>query len=187
MSGTSFSSDSVIGLTAGSLSPISHLNSIEGEKLSLLEKDKNYILVFYRGSWCPICMVQLKSVQAEVNSKLDSSSRVIAISVDKLKTARKMKRKFGLTFDVVSNPKADLLAKFKIINKLDEQLVLKYKNSYKIDVEGDSGEKHHLVAHPAVFIIKNKKIIYADAHINYKERTKNSEILGIINSESNSL
>ena len=59
-------------------------------------------------------------------------------------------------------------------------MVAKYKSSYKIDVEGDSGEKHHIIAHPAVFIIENGKIIYVDVHTNYKERTKNSEILKII-------
>jgi len=55
--------------------------------------------------------------------------------------------------------------------------VTKYKSSYKIDVEGYSGENHHMVAHPAVFIIKDGKVSFADAHLDYKKRTENSKIL----------
>lgn len=166
-----------IGLKVGSLSPIQKIETIEKTAIDLKQKDIYYILVFYRGSWCPYCVKQLESIQKELAPKLKSTDRLIAISVDKLKLAQKMKNKFNFSFDIVSDPSAKTLQLFKIANKLDDQLVKKYKDSYKIDVEADSGETHHLVAHPAVYIIQNSKIIYADIHLDYKDRTKNSEIL----------
>lgn len=166
-----------IGLKVGSLSPIQMIETIEKTAIDLKQKDIYYILVFYRGSWCPYCVKQLESIQKELAPKLKSTDRLIAISVDKLKLAQKMKNKFNFSFDIVSDPSAKTLQLFKIANKLDDQLVKKYKDSYKIDVEADSGETHHLVAHPAVYIIQNSKIIYADIHLDYKDRTKNSEIL----------
>lgn len=175
-----FTYASVEGLKAGDASPIENLKGTDGKTLNLTEKDKNYILVFYRGSWCPYCMTQLKSIQEEIIPKLDETSKLLAISVDKPKVAKKMKRNFSFTFHVVSDPKADILKKFNIANKLEDKLIEKYKNSYQIDVEGDSGQTHHIVAHPAVFIVRNRKIVFADVHTNYKERTENKSILSAI-------
>ncbi|MBC76053.1 MAG: hypothetical protein CME64_08545 [Halobacteriovoraceae bacterium] len=165
------------GVKVGEKVPVEKIVTTEGKEIDLTLSNKEYVLVFYRGSWCPYCMTQLKSIQSEVVPKLKTKQAVIGISVDRSAVAKKMKRKFDLGFHIVSDPKAELLKKFEIANKLDEKLVKKYKNSYSIDVEGDSGEKHHIVAHPAVFIVKSGKIKYADVHLNYKERTKNTEIL----------
>jgi len=88
-----------------------------------------------------------------------------------------MKRNNNFSFTVLTDPKAKSLKAFNIINKLSDDLVAKYKSSYKIDVEGDSGESHHMVAHPAVFIIKDGKVSFADVHLDYKKRTENSMIL----------
>lgn len=166
------------GLKVGQDSPVKELTTVS-EKSVDLSKGQN-ILVFYRGSWCPYCMTQLKSIQTELISKLPKGTKLIGISVDKPMIAKKMKRNHKITFPIVSNPSADLLSKFKITNKISDELVAKYKNSYKIDIENDSGETHHMIAHPAVYIIKDGKIIFADIHIDYKQRTPNDEILKAI-------
>jgi len=171
-----FASD-VEGLKKNDSVPTNTVETIDNNKVDLLNSKKEIILVFFRGSWCPYCMSQLKSIESEIMPKLKKNQHLIAISVDKSEVAAKMIRKFNYTFDVISDPKAKLLRAFKIANKIDDDLVKKYKNSYSIDIEGDSGETHHIIAHPAVFILKNGKIKYADVHVNYKERTKNEEIL----------
>lgn len=168
------------GVKVGEKVPVLELTTISGKTIDLSDKNKFYILVFYRGSWCPYCMKQLKSIEKEVIPKLSKESVLIAISVDKKITAKKMKDKYQFSFGIVSDPKAGTLKSFKIANKLKDDLVKKYKASYQIDIEKDSGESHHLVAHPGVFIIKNSKIVYSDVHINYKDRTKNREILSVI-------
>lgn len=174
---TTFAVNDMEGVKVGSNSPVKEFKAISGEKLNLMEDGKNYVLVFYRGSWCPYCMKQLDSIQSNVIPKLDGNTILVGISVDKESVAKKMAKTRNYTFKVVSDPKASSLMAFKIANKLDDELVEKYKSAYKIDVEGDSGEKHHIVAHPGVFIVKNGKIVFADVHTNYKERTENSVIL----------
>lgn len=164
------------GLKVGDKTPITSLKAISGEELNL-EKGTN-VLVFYRGSWCPYCVTQLKNIKSYLEPKLEGKNiKLIAVSVDQEKVAKKMKRNFNFSFDIVSDPKAETLKKFKIVNKLEDKLVKKYKNSYGIDVEADSGEDHHLVAHPGVFIVADGKIIFADVHVNYKQRTNNKDIL----------
>ncbi|MFG1593793.1 peroxiredoxin family protein [Halobacteriovorax sp. CON-3] len=169
-----------LGLGVGMKSPNIEIKNIEGKEIILDDMDKKTVLIFYRGSWCPYCMKQLQSIQKEIMPKLDKNSKVVAISVDQKIIAKKMQKKYQYTFDIVSDPKAELLLAFNIVNKLDDKLVKKYKQSYKIDIEGDSGQTHHMVAHPAVFVIKNAKITYQDIHKEYKDRTKNDDILAAL-------
>ncbi|MFT6633253.1 MAG: peroxiredoxin [Bacteriovoracaceae bacterium] len=170
------------GLQKGDKVPEVTLKDTAGKSFSLAGQDKTTVIVFYRGSWCPYCVKQLKSLNEEVVGKLDPKTmQLVAISVDRPKVAMKMKRNFDLKYTVLSDRMANSLKAFKIVNKVDGNLVKTYKNSYKIDIEADSGETHHMIAHPAVFIVKDSKIIYSDIHTNYKERTKNSEILSHLN------
>ncbi len=176
----SISSYALEGLKIGSSVPDISLKDIDGKTVDLTANNKKSIIVFYRGSWCPYCMTQLKGLQMDLLPKVGDRANLYAVSVDKPSTAKRMRDKFKIQFPVISDSKAKSLKAFNIINKLDEALVKKYKSSYRIDVEGDSGEKHHMVAHPAVFIISKGKIVFSDVHVNYKQRTENSKILAQI-------
>jgi len=164
------------GLKKGQISPVNSFQTVNKGTINI--KGKETVLVFYRGSWCPYCMTQLQAIKSEVIPKLNKNQQLIGISVDNKISALKMIKKFKLDFPIISDSQAILLKKFNIVNKLSDEIVLKYKNSYKIDVEKDSGEKHHMVAHPAVYIIgKDGAISYVDIHENYKQRTSNKNIL----------
>ncbi len=174
---------SVSGLEVGAKAPEIKLETITGKNITLGKAQKVTVLVFYRGAWCPYCVKQLNEIEKDLMPKI-KDVEVVAISVDRKKIASKMKAKFKYSFNIVSNSTANILKDFKIANKLDELLVKKYKNSYKIDIEGDSGETHHLVAHPAVFIIsKDGTVSYADIHVDYKQRTKIKDILKALGSK----
>jgi peroxiredoxin len=167
----------MIGLKVGDTAPDINIKDTEGKVFNFFKNPEVTIAVFYRGAWCPYCLKQLKNIQSELVEKVSGKAQIVAISVDKLKIAKKMKRNNNFSFKVLTDPKAKSLKAFNIINKLSDDLVAKYKSSYKIDVEGDSGETHHMLAHPAVFIIKDGKITFADIHKDYKKRTENSKIL----------
>ncbi len=172
----SCTSFALTGLKIGEKNPLASVKSIDGKEINLNGKQTS-ILVFYRGSWCPYCVNQLKNIKSYLQPKLGEDINLIALSVDQKKVAMKMKRNFSFTFDIVSDPKAMTLKAFNIVNRVDDSLVKKYKNSYGIDIEADSGETHHMIAHPGVFIIRDGKILFADVHENYKERTDNKDIL----------
>lgn len=173
---------SISGLQVGDKIPNISLIDTNGKSFDFKKQTKTTVVVFYRGSWCPYCVKQLKSINSELIEKLNTKTmQLVAVSVDRPKLAKKMKRNFKLNFTVLSDTMANSLKAFKIVNKVDANLVKTYKNSYKIDIEADSGETHHMIAHPAVFILKGGKVVYSDVHTNYKERTKNSEILNFLN------
>ena len=53
----------------------------------------------------------------------------------------------------------DVSRKFGIAFQVPAELVEKYKSSYGIDIEADSGQTHHLLPHPSVFILDAEGII----------------------------
>lgn len=127
----SFNTYALEGLKVGDKAPNLTLKDTAGMEFNIAQLKKPTALVFYRGSWCPYCMTQLKSIEAQVMGKLPKGAQLLAISVDRLKIAKKMKAKNKFSFSVISDPKATSLKEFKIVNQLDDDLVKKYKSSYK--------------------------------------------------------
>lgn len=165
------------GLKVGDKIPKTELKTIDGRSFDLLSGQ--HVLIFYRGSWCPYCIKQLKGIDA-IYSELIKNANVLAISVDKDSVAQKMKKRFNFSFHIVSDSRAKLLKQFKIVNKLEQSLVEKYKSAYQIDIESDSGKNHHMIAHPGIFILNAGEIVFADVHTDYKVRTEARLLLNAV-------
>lgn len=154
------------------------LNGAHFELASALKKGPA-LVVFYRGGWCPYCNAQLHSLQKEIVPAFGAKGGlVVAISVDKPSESAKTKTEKKLEMVLVSDPSAKILESYKVAYKMPNDLVKKYLSSYEIDIEKSSGEKHHVIAIPSVFLIgRDGKIVYAYANEDYKVRADNSVIL----------
>jgi len=170
------SSFALEGLKVGAKAPMLEMKSTQGEVIDLSSSIPT-VLVFYRGAWCPYCMKQLKEINSDLSSKLKGKARLVAISVDPRKVAAKMKERYELDFDIISDPKGKILKAFNIVNEVSMDLSKKYKSTYEFEIEDSKGHVQTMIAHPAVFIVKSSKITFADIHKNYKERTDNKLIL----------
>ncbi len=170
------SSFALEGLKVGAQAPQVQMKSTEGEVIDLSSSTPT-VLVFYRGAWCPYCMKQLKDISSDLAPKLRGKARLVAISVDPRKVAAKMKERYVLNFDIVSDPEGKILKDFNIVNEVSMDLSKKYKSTYEFEIKDSKGHIQTMIAHPAVYIVKSGKITFADIHKNYKERTENTLIL----------
>lgn len=67
---------------------------------------------------------------------------------------------------------------FGIAFQVEDDLVKKYKDSYKIDLEAASGQTHHILPHPAVYVVNRAgKIQFAYGNPDYKVRLEPAKIL----------
>lgn len=180
LSFTAFSADDK-GLSVGELAPQISTNDIDGHKFDLNESLQQgpVVLVFYRGGWCPYCNRQLRKLQADVVPKLGQfSAKLVAISVDRPDEIEKTKQKESLGMTLISDPAATLIKQYRVVNQTSNELVRTYKEEYDIDLEAASGQKHHIIAVPAVFTIaQDGKIAFAYANTDYTVRTQNQDIL----------
>ncbi len=165
-------------LKEGDLVPTGILRSVEGEDVDVAEisKGKPVLLIFYRGGWCPYCNLHLADLQAIESSLRELDVSIYAISPDNLKELDKSVDKHELSYTLLSDSKMEVAEAFGIAFTVDEETVEKYKG-YGIDLEEASGEKHHKLPHPAVFLVNQGRIAFAHVNADYKVRLPASEIL----------
>lgn len=159
-------------ILTGTKIPDVTLTDINGNPVNLLTSvsQKQVILIFYRGGWCPYCNVQMSQIQ-----KIDSDLKqlgydIIAVSPDKPEELKKSIDKNNLDYILLSDSTMNACAKFGIAFRVTDEVVEKYK-SYNIDLEASSGMVHHLLPVPSVFIIGTDGIIkFQYVNPNYKIR-----------------
>ena len=165
-------------LKEGDLVPSGLLRSMEGEDVDVAEisKGKPVVLIFYRGGWCPYCNLHLADLQTIESSLRELEIPVYAISPDNLEELYKSVDKHELSYTLLSDSKMEVAEAFGIAFTMDEEMVQKYKG-YGIDLEGASGETHHKLPHPAVYLVNQGRIVFAHVNSDYKVRLPASEIL----------
>ena len=167
-------------LMVGKSAPSVVVRDVQGSEISLADvyAEKPTALIFYRGGWCPYCTRHLSDVQ-KVKSALDKMGfQVVAMSPDR---PEKLKETIGdreLDYTLLSDSSADAMKAFGVAFKVEESLVKKYKDSYKIDIEADSGETHNILPVPALFLVgTDGEIHFAHTDPNYRERLKAATLL----------
>ena len=129
------------------------------------------ILVFFRGGWCPYCSRQLGQLQSIESELVQLGFQIIAISPDRPGLLMGHAEKQGLKYRVLSDSEMMAAQSLGIAFRVDDATVNKYKTSYGIDLEADSGQTHHLLPVPSVFIIeKDGRIHFSYMNPNYKVR-----------------
>ncbi len=167
-------------LEKGASLPDTSLRTEAGDSVRLhdLAKQKPAVLIFYRGGWCPYCTRHLSALAEIEKEILAAGHQILAISPDqpaKL-TATPNREKLGYT--LLSDSDMETAKAFGIVFQVPDDLVKKYKDDYQIDLEAASGKTHHLLPHPAVYIVGTDGIIrFAHVNEDYKKRLEPKEIL----------
>jgi peroxiredoxin len=68
------------------------------------------VVLFFRGSWCPYCIAQLRAFQRASDTLAEAGIKVAALSVDDEPTTAELIAKHGLTFPVGHSADARAIA-----------------------------------------------------------------------------
>jgi len=167
-------------LTVGESVPAVSVRTEAGAAVKLSDAigGKPTVLIFYRGGWCPFCTRHLAAL-AEAEPELTAAGfQLLAISPDQPAKLRAKPSHQKLPYTLLSDSEMNATRAFGIAFKVDDALVGKYKNDYGIDLEGDSGQTHHLLPYPAVFIVDRAGVIrFVHVNPDYKVRMSPGEIV----------
>ena len=166
-------------LLLGSAMPDVDLKTLDGKPTTLKAQVAGMptVQVFYRSGWCPFCNLQLSELRL-IRKDLDGLGfQMIAISPDLPAELNKTIEKDQLDYTLLSDAKADALRAFGIGYRLDDETYAKYQE-YGIDLEKSSGEDHHALPVPSVFIVDADGVLqFSYSHPDYKIRVPGSVIL----------
>lgn len=175
--------EEMLGLQVGEQAPDFEATTYEGKpfRFSEVYSQKPTVLIFYRGGWCPYCNTHLQEIQSKIGDFNRLGVSVVALSVDKPENEAATVAEKSLSFMIVSNPGAEVLQAYRLVEKVPDEVVAMLKNEYGIDLEAASGQTHHTIAVPAVYILnKNGKVLYAHADRDYKLRKSAEEIVSVL-------
>ncbi|WP_373521876.1 peroxiredoxin-like family protein [Aquiflexum sp.] len=172
--------NSPLVIQVGDKAPSFTLPNATGRLVSseeLLKKGK-LVIVFYRGTWCPYCNLQLSTYQSALDQIKTTGANLIAISPQTPDQSLSMKEKNQLAFEVLSDAGNTVSRKFtSIFRNADSavdalgQLGIDFHSYY----EDKSGE----IAVPAVFVIdSDSEVLLARTEGgDYRNRVEPKEIL----------
>lgn len=163
----------------GSTAPNVTLTKADGTQVELHElvSENPAVLVFYRGGWCPYCNRHLAAL-GEIEGELSALGyRIHAISPDKPAKVKEAAAETDLSYTLYSDAPADAAKAFGLAFKVDAETYEKLIG-YGIDLEAASGQEHHILPVPAVFLIGGEaKIDFRYYNPDYKERLSGEALL----------
>lgn len=147
-------------------------------KLREVVSSKPSVLIFYRGGWCPFCTRHLQALAGIREEFKAAGAQLLAISMDQPSKLKETPGREALGYALLSDRDAKVAQAFGIAFKMEDALVARYKSSYHIDVEAASGRTHHLLPHPAVFVVEPLGTIrFAHVNPDYQQRMDPAKIL----------
>ncbi|TKH42860.1 alkyl hydroperoxide reductase [Paenibacillus terrae] len=172
------------GLSLGTKAPEFSLLDFTGQTITLSEATAKgpVVLIFYRGSWCPFCNLELQAYQRIMDGITSAHAQLIAISPQTPEYSTIVQQKNELSFPVLSDLHNQIAEKYNLKFKLPEYAHELYK-SLDISLDTFHGNSAWELPVPATYVIDKEGIIragYADA--DYKKRMEPSEVLHVLRS-----
>jgi len=123
------------------------------------EKMENpLVLSFFRGGWCPYCNLHLSEMRKAEAELKAMDFDIWFISIDKPEFLYESLQQPDIGYTVLSDSKLSATRAYGLAFRVPDELVKKYLQ-WEIDLEGSSGETHHVLPAPATFIIGSNGII----------------------------
>jgi len=174
-------------LKVGDAIPDVKLRTEENKEVSLrkLVSEKPTVLIFYRGGWCPFCNRHLQSLGGIEDDLNKAGAQLVAISMDQPSKLKETPDRNKLHYRLLSDSDAVAAKAFGIAFKVDDATVEKYKG-YGINLDAASGNDHHILPYPAVFVADTSgKIRFAHVNPDYKMRLEPKKILEAVQAAKN--
>jgi len=166
-------------IAVGDAAPDVVLGTVDDAELNLLAalREKPAVLIFYRGGWCPYCSKHLSALAGIQDDLAKLGIQIFAISPDQPSKLREKPDYAKIPYQLLSDRTMVAAKAFGIAFEVDAATRDKYRG-FGIDLEAASGETHHLLQHPAVYVIDAKGIVrFAHVNEDYRERLEPEEVL----------
>jgi len=118
-------------------------------RLASLKGHKNAVIIFYQGSFCPVCGKQLENFQANLDKFKTLDTEIIAVSADDATHAMQSIAEHGLQFTVIPDTDKSVIKKFGVSNVGKEGLawpamyIIDKTSKVRLSFAKDDGHRMH--------------------------------------------
>ncbi|MGD0831046.1 MAG: peroxiredoxin-like family protein [Terracidiphilus sp.] len=169
-------------LPVGALAPDFELKNFNGHLIRSADMLSfgPLIIKFFRGRWCPYCVTELEAWRGLYGQLRERGALLVAISPQTERQSDFMAGQHSLPFPVLSDPGCALAEKFDLAYTVPEYL-RDYYLSILVNVPFINGESSWRLPLPATFVIaKDRRVLYAEAHADFRVRPEPEEALAAL-------
>lgn len=135
------------------------------------------VIKFFRGRWCPYCMTELETWRDLYGQIRAHGAVMVAIGPQIQRQSDFMVGQHGLPFPVLADTNNEVAEKFGLVYTVPEYH-RNYYLSILVNIPFVNGEKSWRLPLPATYVIgKDRKILYAEAHADFRVRPEPEEAL----------
>jgi peroxiredoxin len=162
---------SVPGIDVGRQAPDFTLPDAHGSPVTLSDRCGKgpVVLSFYRGDWCPICNIQLRTLQRNLPAIEALGGSLIAVSPQQSDRSLTFADKLELGFDVLSDLDQSVADAYRVRFPLGESLREIYERFMPLP-EQNADHSWNLPV-PATFVIDSSRVVRA-RHVDADYRTR---------------
>lgn len=176
------SSGSVPGLEVGAQAPRFTLSGADGEPVALADRLAvgPVVLAFYRGAWCPVCNIELRTLQERLDDITARGASLVAISPQAPDDSLPFAERMALGFDVLSDLDQSVADAYRIRFRLSDEIIEQYQEWGLLLPDMNADGSWDLPV-PATYVIDTSGTIRA-RHVDpdYRRRMEPDEILAAI-------
>jgi peroxiredoxin len=135
------------------------------------ELERPLVVTFYRGGWCPYCSKHLMAYRDIEPELLELGYELLFVSPDRPEVSKQHLADSDFEITLLSDSEMAISRAFGLAFRVDEDTVRRYREEHDIDIEGDSGQTHHLLPVPATYVIGTDGVVrFMYANPNYRDR-----------------
>jgi peroxiredoxin len=163
----------------GERAPTFTVRTAKGESylFDAAKRSKPAVLIFYRGGWCPYCNAQLASLRKAEPELISLGYEVLFMSTDRPELLYTSLKEKDINYTLLSDSKMQAAEAFGVAFRMEDAAVARYKG-FGVDLEATTGETHHELPVPSVFIVDKTGVIrFVHWNPDFKVRMSADEIL----------
>ena len=169
----------VVPLPVGSKMPATVVRNADGTERHLGPGPltRPTILIFYRGGWCPYCNRHLGALKQVEPDLIKLGYDVLFLSADRPELLYSSLKEPNIHYTLLSDASMNAARAYRVAFRLDADALAEYRR-YGVDIEAASGQTHHELPVPAVFIIDRSGVIrFVHANPDYTTRISPDALL----------
>ncbi|MFA6177134.1 MAG: peroxiredoxin-like family protein [Phycisphaerae bacterium] len=140
-------------------------------------RDKNIVVKFYRGGWCPYCHLELAALERHAEEFAAENVELFAVAPEKPSFQRETKKAANANFKFLWDESNALAKRLGIAFTVDEEVKDVYQ---KLNLDLDSVNGEWILPVPATFIINNGIVRYGFLDADYMRRQNPIDLLAAI-------
>ena len=135
------------------------------------------IIKFFRGRWCSYCVTELETWRDLYGQLRERNALMVAIGPQIQRQSDFMAGQHGLPFPVLSDPANTVAEQFGLVYTVPDYLRTYYR-SILVNIPFVNGDQSWRLPLPATYVIaRNGRILFAEAHADFRVRPEPEEAL----------